>query len=482
VELCELTIHEAQDLLSKKEITARELTQASIDQIEKMEPQIGAFLTLCLEHALEEADEVDRLLYKDGKLPDLAGIPSGIKDNICMSGLPTTCASRMLKDFIPPYDATVVKKLKGFNAVLMGKLNMDEFAMGSSTENSAFQITRNPWNLLKVPGGSSGGGAAAVAAKEIFYALGSDTGGSVRQPAAFCGIVGLKPTYGTVSRYGLIAYASSLDQIGTLTKDVTDCALVLNAIAGYDPLDSTSLNKLYPDYRQALVDDVKGVKIGVPKEMMEYKIQEDIEQSIKKAIGTFEELGAIIVDVSLPHIEYALVAYYIIACAEASSNLARYDGIKYGYRAEGYDGLTDLYEKTRSQGFGKEVKRRILLGNYALSTGHYDEYYLKALKVRTLISQDYAKAFEKCDVILTPTAPSTAFNIGEKLNNPMSMYLSDIYTVPVNIAGLPAISIPCGFDKEGLPIGMQLTANLFNENMLIQTAYTFEQNTVRRRC
>jgi len=481
VKLYELTIHEAQDLLKKKEITFRELTQASIERIENMEPKIGAFITLCLDHALKKAEELDRLLHKDEKMPDLTGIPSGIKDNICLSGLPATCASRMLEDFIPPYDAKVVKKLKEHNAVFLGKLNMDEFGMGSSTEDSAFKLTRNPWDYSKVAGGSSGGGAAAVAANEVFYALATDTGGSIRQPAAFCGIVGLKPTYGAVSRFGLIAYASSLEQIGPLTKDVTDCALVLNAIAGYDPLDSTSVDRNYPDYTKALVNDVKGIKIGISREIMEYKVQEDVAKSVENAIKKLKELGATIVDISLPHIKYALAVYFIISCAEASSNLARYDGIKYGYRAKEYDDLADLYKRTRSEGFGKEVKRRILLGNYVLSAEQYERYYLKAMKLRTLICQDYMKAFEKCDVILAPTAPSTAFNIGEKTNNPISMYQCNLFTAPANIAGLPSISIPCGVDGKGLPIGMQLTANYFAESILLRTAYTFEQNTVKER-
>jgi len=477
MELHKLTIHEACNLLRKKEISCYELVEAVAEQIEKVEKNIHAFITLSIEQAFRNAAKVDKILSSGETLSPLAGIPMGLKDNICTAGVRTTCASKMLSNFVPPYDATVVLKLKKTGSVLLGKLNMDEFAMGSSTESSYFGETFNPWDLSRVPGGSSGGSAAAVASDEVFFSLGSDTGGSVRQPAAFCGVVGLKPTYGLVSRFGLIEYASSLDQIGPITKDVTDCAMVLSAIAGYDPSDSTSVKTSALDYTDFLIDDVKDFKIGIPREYFGEGLHIEVQKAIQNAVRIFEELGARVEEVSLPSTEYALPAYYIIATAEASSNLARFDGVKYGYRAEHAGDLADLYKKTRSLGFGTEVKRRIILGTYTLSSGYYEKYYLKALKVRTLIKRDFDEVFKSCDIILCPTSPTTAFRIGEKKENPMEMYLSDVYTVPVNLAGLPAISIPCGYDNDGMPIGLQLIGRAFGEGDLIRAAYTFERNT-----
>ncbi|SHM64208.1 aspartyl/glutamyl-tRNA(Asn/Gln) amidotransferase subunit A [Caldanaerovirga acetigignens] len=471
--LSKLTIHEAHELLSKREISSEELTKAVLDRIDKVEGNIRAFLTVDKERALEISKNVD----KDGDFSSpLAGIPVAIKDNICTKGLKTTCASKILANFVPPYDATVCEKLKSEKAVIIGKTNMDEFAMGSSTENSGFFSTRNPWDVERVPGGSSGGSAAAVAADECIFALGSDTGGSIRQPASYCGVVGLKPTYGRVSRYGLVAYASSLDQIGPITKDVTDCAIVLNAIAGWDERDSTSVNLPVPDFTKSLVEDVKGMKMGLPKEYLGEGVEPEVKEAILSAARVFERLGASVEEISLPHTEYALWAYYIIAPAEASSNLARYDGIRYGVRAKDYDDLIDLYKKTRSEGFGSEVKRRIMLGTYALSSGYYDAYYLKAQKVRTLVKADFDRAFEKYDVIIAPTAPTPAFRIGEKTDDPLKMYMSDVCTIPVNMAGLPAISIPCGFSG-GLPVGLQIIGKPFDEATVIRAAYTFERAT-----
>ncbi|ADL07428.1 Asp-tRNA(Asn)/Glu-tRNA(Gln) amidotransferase subunit GatA [Thermosediminibacter oceani] len=473
MKLYELTVHEARELLSKREISSEELTKAVLERIDQVEEKIRAFLTIDREGALEMSRKIDE---EADFSRTLAGIPGAIKDNICTKNLKTTCASKILGNFIPPYDATVSKKLKADNAVILGKTNMDEFAMGSSTENSGFFITRNPWDLERVPGGSSGGSAAAVAAGECIFALGSDTGGSIRQPASYCGVVGLKPTYGRVSRYGLVAYASSLDQIGTITKDVTDCAIVLNAISGWDECDSTSVNMPVPDYTESLVADVKGMKIGLPKEYLGEGIDKEVREAVLAAARTFESLGAVCEEISLPHTEYALWAYYIIAPAEASSNLARYDGIRYGVRAVDYDDLIDLYKKTRSEGFGPEVKRRIMLGTYALSSGYYDAYYLKAQKVRTLVKRDFDMAFEKYDVIISPTAPTAAFRIGEKTGDPLKMYMSDVCTIPVNMAGLPAISVPCGFSN-GMPVGLQIIGKAFDEATIIRAAYTFEQAT-----
>lgn len=476
MELYKLTIHEANKLLSNREISAKQLAESVLKRIEEIEGKVNAFNTITAEEALKNADAIDKLIQQGEEISPLAGIPMGVKDNICTSGIKTTCSSKMLENFVPPYDATVIERLNTHNAILVGKLNMDEFAMGSSTENSAFKNTRNPWSLERVPGGSSGGSAASVIAGQALFSLGSDTGGSIRQPAAFCGLVGLKPTYGRVSRYGLVALASSFDVVGPITKDVTDCAIVLNVIAGRDVKDVTTADKPVDDYRTALKDDVKGMKIGIPKGFLDKGLDSEVRTSIHQAIKLYEKLGAELIEIDLPHAEYALPVYYIIACAEASSSLARYDGIRYGYRADDYDDLEELYKKTRSQAFGSEVKRRIMLGNFVIGADYYEDYYLKALKVRTLIREDYAKAFEKVDVILSPTTPTSAFKIGEK-REPMDMYLSDIYTVPVNIAGLPAISIPCGFDANGLPIGLQLIGDLFEEKKLLQAAYTFEQNT-----
>ena len=469
------TIHEYAELLKQKKLSSVELTKQYLARIEKADAQIGSYITVCPDEALAAAGKADERIAK-GEATLLTGIPVGIKDNICTEGITTTCASKMLYNFVPPYDATVTKRLKNEGAVILGKLNMDEFAMGSSTESSYFKKTKNPYDLTRVPGGSSGGSAASVSADLAPYALGSDTGGSIRQPAAFCGNVGLKPTYGLVSRFGLIAFASSLDQIGSFTKDVTDCAIVLNAIAGYDKMDSTSVDADKTDYTKALGLPLKGMKIGVPKQYLESGIQTEIKEAVENAVKVYEILGAECEECSLPLSKYALPAYYLISSAEASSNLARFDGIKYGYRAEEYHGLTDLYEITRSEGFGEEVKRRIMLGTYALSSGYYDAYYKKAQQVRGLIKRDFAACFEKYDVLLTPTTPTTAYKFGEK-SDPVAMYMGDICTVAVNIAGLPAISIPAGLDKKGMPIGIQLIANSFDERKLLTAAFAYERET-----
>ena len=469
------TIHEYAELLKQRKLSSVELTKQYLARIEKADAQIGSYITVCHDDALAAADKADERIAK-GEATLLTGIPVGIKDNICTEGITTTCASKMLYNFVPPYDATVTKRLKNEGAVILGKLNMDEFAMGSSTESSYFKKTKNPYDLTRVPGGSSGGSAASVSADLAPYALGSDTGGSIRQPAAFCGNVGLKPTYGLVSRFGLIAFASSLDQIGSFTKDVTDCAIVLNAIAGYDKMDSTSVDADKTDYTKALGLPLKGMKIGVPKQYLESGIQTEIKEAVENAIKVYEMLGAECEECSLPLSKFALPAYYLISSAEASSNLARFDGIKYGYRAEEYHGLTDLYEITRSEGFGEEVKRRIMLGTYALSSGYYDAYYKKAQQVRGLIKRDFAACFEKYDVLLTPTTPTTAYKFGEK-SDPVAMYMGDICTVAVNIAGLPAISIPAGLDKKGMPIGIQLIANSFDERKLLTAAFAYERET-----
>lgn len=426
---------------------------------------------------MEKAEKIQKMYDEGQELPELAGIPIGIKDNICTKGTRTTCSSKMLENFIPPYDATVIEKLNSQDTIMLGKLNMDEFAMGGSTEYSAFFKTKNPWNLNKVPGGSSGGSAAAVASDMAPWALGSDTGGSIRQPSSFCRTVGLKPTYGLVSRYGLVAFASSLDQIGPITKDVTDSAMLLNAIAGHDKMDSTSMNLEKKDYTKSLVNDVKGLKIGVPKEYMGDGINPEVKNAIMQAIKKYEEMGATVEEFTLGATEYALATYYIIGCAEASSNLGRFDGIRYGYRTKNYKTLDDLYRNSRSEGFGPEVKRRIILGTYVLSSGYYDAYYKKAQKVRTLVKNAFANAFKKYDILLTPTSPVTAFDIGSRSSNPLEMYLADMCTVSINIAGVPGISIPCGYDGEGMPIGMQLIAKHFDEETLFRAAYTYEQNT-----
>ncbi|QUH27451.1 Asp-tRNA(Asn)/Glu-tRNA(Gln) amidotransferase subunit GatA [Vallitalea guaymasensis] len=476
MDLIKMTAHELKDKLESKEISSVDITKSYIDRIDKVESSVNAYITLTTTQALARAEEIDDKRAKGETLGSLAGIPIGIKDNMCTKGIKTTCASKMLEDFVPPYNATVIEKLNNEGAVLLGKLNMDEFAMGSSNENSYFHKTMNPWDLTRVPGGSSGGSAAAVAANEAVFTLGSDTGGSIRQPAHYCGVVGMKPTYGTVSRYGLVAFASSLDQIGPLTKDVEDMALVLNAITGYDKLDSSSYNKKYEDFGENLKKDIKGKKVALPKEYFSDGIQPEIKEKVIDVAKKLEELGAIVEEVSMNMTDLALPAYYLISSAEASSNLARYDGVKYGYRANNYDNLVDLYKQTRDEGFGKEVKRRIMLGTYALSSGYYDAYYKKAQQVRTLIKNEFDKVFEKYDIILTPTGPSTAFKIGEKINNPIEMYMNDICTVPINIAGVPALSMNCGFDSNNMPIGVQFISKAFNESTILQMAYAYEQN------
>ncbi|HEX3015079.1 MAG TPA: Asp-tRNA(Asn)/Glu-tRNA(Gln) amidotransferase subunit GatA [Desulfobacteria bacterium] len=475
MDLTQYTAHELHDLLVNKQISASEITRNVVARIDQVEDEVKAFNLITRERALEQAAIVDAKIAKGEEIGALAGIPMAIKDNMCTQGVRTTCSSKILADFVPPYNATVLEKLSEAGAGLLGKVNMDEFAMGSSTENSAFAKTANPWDTERVPGGSSGGAAAAVAADEAVFSLGSDTGGSIRQPASFCGVVGLKPTYGRVSRYGLIAYASSLDQIGPLTKDVTDCASVLNTIAGPDPKDSTSAPLDTPDYTQFLVNNVQGLRVGVPQEYVGEGIDPEVAKVIRQAIATLEDLGAQVDECSLPHTEYAMPAYYLIAPAECSSNLARYDGVSYGYRAPDSEDVVSMFKRSRAAGFGPEVKRRIMLGTYALSSGYYDAYYLKALKVRTLIKRDFDEAFEKFDVLLSPTSPTTAFKFGEKSANPLAMYLSDICTVPINLAGIPAISLPCGF-VNGLPVGLQLMGKAFDEGTLLRTAYTFEQN------
>jgi len=477
MDLHSLTIHQLHDLLVKKEVTSREVTEGLYRRISKVEGKVKAYLLLTEEEAFRQADQVDSKIARGEEIGDLAGVPIGLKDILCTKGIQTTCGSKILEGYIPFYDGTAIRKLKERNAVFLGKLNMDEFAMGSSTENSGFQITHNPWDLERIPGGSSGGSAAAVSADECIAALGTDTGGSIRQPAACCGVVGFKPTYGRVSRYGLVAFASSLDQIGPITKDVEDCAILMNAISGYDPSDSTSVKAEVPDYKQSLKKDVKGVRIGIPEEYFLEGMDPEVERSVRDAVDSFRRWGAEILRVQLPHTEYAVAIYYIIATAEASSNLARYDGVKYGLRSKGYRDLMEMYTRTRAEGFGKEVKRRIILGTYVLSAGYYEAYYRKASQVRTLIRKDFEEAFQKVDVIVAPTAPTPAFRIGEKTGDPLQMYLSDIHTIPVNMAGIPAISIPCGFNHEGLPIGLQIMGKHFDEGRLLRVAYAFEQNT-----
>lgn len=473
--ITELTVHELQEKIKNKELTVTEITNAYIDRINEKEKDVNAFITLLTDAASKKAKDIEEKINNGEINSDLAGIPIGIKDNICTKGVRTTCASKMLENFISPYNATIAQKLDDAGLINLGKMNMDEFAMGSSTENSAFAKTKNPWDLNTVPGGSSGGSAAAVAADLVPWALGSDTGGSIRQPASLCGVVGLKPTYGLVSRYGLVAFASSFDQIGPITKDVKDCAILLNLLAGHDEKDTTSVDMPKIDYVSKLNNNVKGLKIGVPKEFMGEGINEEVKSVFKKSIEKYKELGAEIVEFSLDIAKYCLAAYYIIACAEASSNLGRFDGIRYGYRTKNYDNLEELFVNSRSEGFGPEVKRRIILGTYVLSSGYYDAYYKKAQKVRTLIKNEFDKAFEKFDVILTPTSPTVAFESGTKSNNPLEMYLADICTVSINVAGIPAISIPCGVDSNGMPIGMQLIGNRFSESTILNAAYTFEQ-------
>ena len=474
--LSALTIHEAREKLLKRKISALELTEAVFRRIAETQEKIRSYITLCYDTALKEAKQADVRFKAETHPPTLLGIPIAVKDNFLTRDIPTTCGSKILANFIPPYDSTPVKKLRASGAIITGKTNLDEFAMGSSAENSAFFPTHNPWDTGRVPGGSSGGSAATLIADQCIAAVGTDTGGSIRQPAAFCGIVGLKPTYGRVSRFGIIAFASSMDQVGPMTKDVKDCALMLEAIAEHDPADSTSANRPVPQYSASLTGDIKGLRLGIPKEYFVSGIQPEVEQSVRAAVQQLEKNGASIKEISLPHTDYAVAVYYIVATAEASSNLARYDGMRYGHRALAKD-LVETYRLTRADGFGPEVKRRIMLGTYALSAGYYDAYYLKAQRVRTLIKRDFDKAFETCDVIVTPTTPTTAFRIGEKIQDPLQMYLSDIYTISVNLAGLPALSLPCGFDSEGLPIGMQIIGKHFDESTVLGTAYAYEQST-----
>jgi len=472
----DLTLAELRSGLDKRELSAVEITKAYLERIAATNPGINTFITICNETALAEAEAADRLIAA-GRVSPLTGVPIAAKDIFNTAGLRTTCGSHILENYVSPYDATAISRIKKQNAVIIGKLNMDEFAMGSSNENSAFGPVRNPWDTNCVPGGSSGGSAASVAARQTAAALGTDTGGSIRQPASHCSVVGLKPTYGRVSRYGVVAYASSLDQVGPVTRDVRDCALLLQAIAGYDPSDSTSVDTPVPDYQAVLDGDLGGVRIGLPKEYFIDGLDTDVRRSVEQAVATYRDLGAEIIEVSLPHTTYAVACYYLIATAEASSNLARYDGVRFGLRAEHAENLIDMYMQSRAAGFGAEVKRRIMLGTYALSSGYYDAYYLKAQKVRTLIRQDFLEAFEKVDTLLTPVAPTPAFAIGEKVNDPLQMYLSDIYTIPINLAGTCAMSLPCGFSAAGLPIGMQLIGKPFDEATVLHTAHAFEQAT-----
>jgi len=476
MELIHLSLHELRDKLREGEVTSVELTRAFLDRIEATDHRINAYITLCKEQALLDAAEADRRRALGCDLP-LLGVPIALKDIFITEDVKTTCASKILSNYVPPYEGTASRKLKEAGAVLLGKLNMDEFAMGSSNETSAFGAVRNPWNLDCVPGGSSGGSAACMAASQAAATLGTDTGGSIRQPAANCGVVGLKPTYGRVSRYGVIAFASSLDQVGPITRDVEDCALMLQAISGFDPLDSTSVDCPVPDYRAELKGGVRGLKIGLPREYFIEGLDPAVKAAVERAIEVYKGLGAEMIPVSLPHTQYAVATYYLIATAEASANLARYDGVRYGVRSEAGTGLTSMYEKSRAEGFGAEVKRRIMLGTYALSAGYYDAYYLKAQKVRTLIRRDFLEAYKQADLMLAPVAPTAAFRLGEKTDDPLQMYLSDIFTIPVNLAGTCALSLPCGFDEAGLPIGLQLMGRPFGEAQLLQAAWAFEQAT-----
>ncbi len=472
-----LTIREVSELIKRKEISPVELTRLVLNRIDEIDSRIHAYISVLRDGANYAAKESERLISSGTYIGPLHGVPVSIKDIFLMKGTRTTCGSKILENFVSPYDATVVEKLRSAGAIIIGKNNMDEFAMGSSTENSYFGPTRNPWDLQRVPGGSSGGSAASVAASLCFASIGTDTGGSIRQPAALCGIVGLKPTYGRVSRFGMIAFASSLDQAGPLTKTVEDAALMLNVIAGGDPRDSTSVHIPVPDYTRHIVDGIKGIRVGIPKEYFIKGIDAEIEESVKTAISVIEDLGGSIEEISLPHTEYAVSVYYILAPSEASSNLARYDGVRYGFRVSGANSLRDMYMRTRAQGFGAEVKRRIMIGTYALSAGYYDAYYLKAQRVRTLIKRDFEEAFKRVDVIVTPTSPETAFKIGEKTDDPLKMYLSDIFTIPCNLVGLPGISVPCGFTSDGLPIGLQILGKPFDEGTLLRVAHSYETHT-----
>ena len=472
--LHKLTIHELQEMLAARKISAVELTRDVLDRIEKVEDKVKAYITLDPEGALKQAEEADREI-KEGKGGALSGIPVSIKDVLCTENMRTTCGSRILENFVPPYDATAVVKMKKAGAVLLGKVSMDEFAMGSTSENCAFGPPRNPWNTDYICGGSSGGSAASVAADECIASLGTDTGGSIRQPASHCGVVGLKPTYGRVSRYGLVAFASSLDQIGPLTKDITDCALLMNVISGYDPKDSTSVQQSVPDFRQALTEGLQGMKIGIPREYFIKGLDPEVEKAVQNSIKILREAGAEIVEVSLPHTDYCVAVYYLVAPAEASSNLARYDGVRYGFRDRNSNTLLEMYNNSRSQGFGAEVKRRIIIGTYALSSGYYDAYYKKASQVRTMITADFKKVFEVCDVLASPVTPTPAWKLGEKIDDPLSMYLSDILTISANLAGIPGISVPCGFSAKGLPIGLQIQGAHFQEEKLLRAAYNLER-------
>lgn len=469
-----LKVHEAHKLIKDREISSEQLTKSIMDRIEDVEGIVHGYVTVTKEYALKKAREMDKKIAEGEEPGPLSGIPCAIKDNICTKDILTTCSSKILKNFKPPYSATVYQKLEEQGCIMIGKTNMDEFAMGSSTENSGFFTTRNPWDPARVPGGSSGGSSAVVAADEALFALGSDTGGSIRQPASFCGVVGFKPTYGRVSRYGLIAFASSLDQIGPITKDVRDCALILNAICGHDPMDSTSVPADVPDFTRFVDKDIKGIKLGVPKEYYTMQIDDSVKKETGEAVTNLANMGAEKVELEMPYTAYALPAYYLINPAEASSNLARYDGIRYGFTYEDAENLLEAYKKTRSSGFGPEVKRRIMLGTYALSSGYYEDYYLKAQKVRSLIARDFDQAFKNCDVIVTPTAPTVSFRTGEKIDDPLMMYLNDIFTVPVSMAGLPAVSIPCGF-VNGLPVGLQIIGKPFDEGTIIKVASAFER-------
>jgi len=468
------TAWQASEALASGACTARDLTSAVFARLKEREERVGAFLALTEDAAMKQAERFDA--SPSSFSSPLAGVPGAVKDNMCLIGVPCTNGSRILENWRPPYNATVVDRILNAGGVILGKTNLDEFAMGSSTENSAFKVTRNPWDLSRVPGGSSGGSAAAVAAGQVFYALGSDTGGSIRQPASFCGIVGLKPSYGRVSRYGLGAYASSLDQIGPLTRDVRDAALVMNLIAGHDPMDSTSYPESAPDYTAALVKDVRGMRVGIPREFFAQGVESYVTEAVQAALKLLEEAGAKLVELSMRNVEYALPVYYIIAPAEASSNLARYDGVRFGHRTSQANDPVELFEKSRAEGFGPEVKQRIMIGTYALSAGYYDAYYLKAQQVRTMLRHDFDHAFEQCDVLITPTAPTTAFGVGERTDDPFQMKLSDVCTIPVNLAGIPAMSMPCGFN-EGLPVGMQIMAPAFQEERIFRVGYTFEQMT-----